>query len=131
MSFFTNINQPLNPVAKQSAVRRRTLAIRSQFNGNPPDRPSERPVHPPPQMQRQKRAVGGELGGGFRVEEKGPDMQKTLIYIHVENIDQSMEQIMANGGTQVMPKTKISDEHGSFALFLDPSGTCVGIWSQE
>ncbi|MCB1216767.1 VOC family protein [bacterium] len=73
----------------------------------------------------------GELGGGFRVEEKGPDMQKTLIYIHVENIDQSMEQIMANGGTQVMPKTKISDEHGSFALFLDPSGTCVGIWSQE
>lgn len=26
----------------------------------------ERPIHPPPQMQRQKRAVGGEPSGGFR-----------------------------------------------------------------
>lgn len=73
----------------------------------------------------------GELGGGFRVEEKGEDMQKTLIYIQVENIDDTLKTISDNGGQQVMPKTKISDEHGSFALFLDPSGACVGIWSQE
>ena len=74
----------------------------------------------------------GELGGGFRVEEKSDKpIQTTLLYIQVENIDDKLKEITAAGGTQIMPKTKISDEHGSFALFMDPSGTTVGIWSQE
>ncbi len=94
LSFSSDINRPLKPVAPQSA-RRRTLATRSKFSGNPPyrqpadgfpgavvvtpgrflTRPTiadalgaalERLVHQSPPMKRQKRAVGGKPGGGFR-----------------------------------------------------------------
>ena len=94
-SFISDIYRPLNPVAPQSA-RWRTLVARPKFSGNPPGRQPaagffkgylpgagvlshrthsrltllgvtpERPVHQPPPMQRQKRAVGGKPSGGFR-----------------------------------------------------------------
>jgi predicted enzyme related to lactoylglutathione lyase len=72
-------------------------------------------------------------GGGIReekVEDCGPDSNRTLVYIEVEDIEEKLATITGLGGRQVMPKTKISDEHGFFALFKDPQGTMMGLWSK-
>ena len=70
------------------------------------------------------------LGGGFSSEfgpQQGPG---TLVYIKVEDIEATLQDVTDNGGAVVQPKTKISDEHGNFALFSDPCGTVVGLWSR-
>lgn len=70
------------------------------------------------------------LGGGFlseSVEQHGPH---TLAYIHVEDIEAALRSVEEHGGTTVLPKTRISDEYGYFAIFTEPGGTMVGLWSK-
>ena len=69
----------------------------------------------------------GELGGGF----SGEGEPKTIAYIEVADIDATLNTIGENGGSTLVPKTKISDEHGFFAHFKDCCGTIVGLWSKS
>jgi len=71
------------------------------------------------------------LGGGFSsegVDKQGPH---TLAYIHVEDIEAALKAVNEHGGGTVLPKTKISDEYGFFAIFTEPGGTAVGLWSKS
>ncbi len=73
------------------------------------------------------------LYGGFTLKgqaECGPDASRTLVYIAVEDIEAKCRLIESLGGQILVPKTKISDEHGCFAHFRDPQGTIIGLWSQ-
>lgn len=54
----------------------------------------------------------------------------TCIYIHVEDIEAMLKEIEAAGGETLIPKTRISEEHGFYALFKDLSGNVVGLWSK-
>ena len=76
---------------------------------------------------------GGEaMGGGFtlRKPEDVKDAQRTIAYIEVEDIEATLATIEEHGGKTVYPKTRISDEHGFFAMFTDPHGSLVGLWSK-
>jgi len=67
----------------------------------------------------------GAINGGLTKREKPG--QPFLNYIFVESIDEIIPKIEANGGTIVQPKTEISKEIGSFALFRDTEGNVMGI----
>lgn len=69
------------------------------------------------------------VGGGFTAERK-PCEEGIALYIEVEDIPQTMRKIESSGGRIVTPKTKISDEFGFFAIFVDPVGNSLGLWSK-
>jgi len=70
------------------------------------------------------------VAGGFTTNSK-PATNGVILYIEVENIDEKLAQIEHAGGKKVTPKTKISDEFGFYALFADPCGNAIGIWSKQ
>lgn len=73
-----------------------------------------------------------QLGGGFAQPMGGQPFQPgALAYVHVEDIDATLEKIAAAGGSTIMPKTEIGGGHGFCAIFLDPHGNKTGLWSQN
>ncbi|MBI3828352.1 MAG: VOC family protein [Planctomycetes bacterium] len=70
--------------------------------------------------------VGGGLAADMEVAEKGVNL-----ILKVENIDAKLRAIEASGGKTVQGKTKISADHGYFALFKDPNGVRMGVWSKN
>lgn len=73
-----------------------------------------------------------QLGGGFTLPQGGqPFAPGALPYIHVEDIDATLEKIAAAGGSTIMPKMDIGNGHGFCAIFLDPQGNKTGLWSQS
>lgn len=77
---------------------------------------------------------GGEaMGCGFNLVQAGADRPeaKPLAYIQVDDIEVKLAQIEAVGGRVIKPKTMISEAYGYYALFADPCGTVLGLWSKE
>lgn len=72
--------------------------------------------------------IEGGVGGAFFKQETA--VQRVRCYIEVEDIDAKLAEIEAAGGIGMCPKTKISDEHGFFAMFSDTQGNMLGLWSQ-
>jgi uncharacterized protein len=70
---------------------------------------------------------------GFNHVARGEDRPeaKPLAYIKVDDIEAKLKQIVAAGGAVIKPKTLISEQYGSYALFADPSGSVLGVWSQN
>jgi len=71
------------------------------------------------------------LGGGF---DSGPNAEPPgtagpILHIEVDDIDDTLVRIAKAGGEMLVPKTKISDEFGHFARFVDNVGNRVGLWS--
>lgn len=56
--------------------------------------------------------------------------QGIVFYVECHDIDVTLGEIEAAGGTTVTGKTRISPEHGFYALFEDPSGGRLGLWSR-
>jgi len=73
----------------------------------------------------------GGLGGGVDIgpQAEPPSDQGPLLHIEVDDIEVTLTKIAANGGTMIVPKTKISDEFGHFAVFLDNVGNRFALWS--
>ena len=73
----------------------------------------------------------GGLGGGVDVgpSAEAPGATGPIIHIEVDDIDATLARIQEMGGSTIVPKTKISDDFGDFALFLDNVGNRFGIWS--
>ncbi len=73
--------------------------------------------------------IEGGIGGGFnKVEQATAD--GIQIYIHVADIPATLAKAEELGGKTAKAKTSIS-EHGNYALFTDPCGAQIGIWSRE
>jgi len=71
------------------------------------------------------------LGGGF---DSGPNAEPPgssgpILHIEVNDIEATLVEIGKAGGSTIAPKTKISDEFGFFALFVDNVGNRMGLWS--
>ncbi len=69
-----------------------------------------------------------ELGGGFNPAPENMPVGSTLIYIDTEDIDVSLREIEMNGGKTIRPKDEIPGM-GWFALFQDPGGNLVGLYT--
>ncbi len=71
--------------------------------------------------------VGGALcvGEGYEPSDKG-----TLPYLNGgDDLLQYLDKVPEAGGEIVMPKTKVSDEVGYVAMFMDSEGNRIGLHS--
>ncbi len=71
-------------------------------------------------------------GGGFTSgpQAEAPSATGPILHLEVADIDATLAGIAKMGGKTLAPKTKISDEFGFFALFLDNVGNRLGLWSR-
>jgi uncharacterized protein len=67
---------------------------------------------------------GAINGGMVKRDESRP---APVITIDVDDIDQSLKEIEAGGGSTVTPRTAIPGM-GAFAYFKDPEGNVLGLW---
>ncbi len=59
-----------------------------------------------------------------------PSRHGVLIHFNCEDIDRSIQQVMEQGGSIAIPKTKIQAEgKGYFAVFTDPAGNRIGLYT--
>lgn len=72
---------------------------------------------------------GGGLMSGPQAET--PSATGPILHLEVDDIDAALVKIAAAGGKTLLAKTKISDEFGFFALFLDNVGNRLGVWSRR
>jgi predicted enzyme related to lactoylglutathione lyase len=70
----------------------------------------------------------GQLGGGFNPVSDDLPAGTVIVYIGTDDIEASLATIGANGGSTIVPKTEIPGM-GWFALFQDPSGNTVGLYT--
>jgi len=78
-------------------------------------------------MFRTPSGLGGGVDAGPNAE--APSGSGPILHIETDDIDASLRRIEELGGKTIVPKTKISDEFGHFALFLDNAGNRLGLWS--
>jgi uncharacterized protein len=61
-----------------------------------------------------------------------PSKEGSVVYLNANpNMDTVVSKIETAGGKVVMPKTKISDEIGHMAFFIDSEGNRVALHSQS
>lgn len=61
-----------------------------------------------------------------------PAKNGVLVSLEVDNMEQTLERINANGGKTIRPKTKIeADSMGYFALFSDSEGNTIGLYADK
>ena len=70
---------------------------------------------------------GGPDGAFYGDDNPG---QRVRCYIEVTDIEARLRKIEAAGGKTVVPKTQISEDYGYFAMFMDPLGNLMGLWSR-
>ena len=69
-------------------------------------------------------AVGGGIGPG-----EGPDGTGVKIYMRVDDLDAYLDRAEKLGGQRLVPPTDLPGDYGRFAIFTDPDGNQVGLWS--
>lgn len=73
------------------------------------------------------KSVGGAICKG---EDHEPSAKGTLPYLNGgEDLSVMLERVNDAGGKVVLPKTKISDEIGFFATFMDTEGNKIALHS--
>lgn len=69
-------------------------------------------------------------GGGFnQVSEQYP-AGTTVVYVLTDNIEATLAKAESLGGKTLRPKDEVPGM-GWFALFSDPSGNMVGLWTPK
>jgi len=68
-------------------------------------------------------------GGGFNVIDDEHKAGEIIPYLQVDDIEGMLAKISAHGGRALKGKTEIPGE-GHYALFEDPSGNRVGLFSR-
>ncbi len=53
------------------------------------------------------------------------------VYIQVNDLQESLETVENLGGKTCVPPQVLPGDIGSFAMFLDPSGNCVGLYQPK
>ena len=71
----------------------------------------------------------GEAGGALCAD-RTPSDDGVRLFISVDDIPAKLKEIVAAGGKELTPKTKISDEFGYFAFFRDTNNGKMGLWSK-
>ena len=69
-------------------------------------------------------AIGGGIGPG-----EGPEDKGVKIYMRVDDLDAYLDRAEKLGGQRLVPPTDLPGDYGRFAIFTDPDGNQVGLWS--
>lgn len=67
--------------------------------------------------------------GGFEPSSL-PSKHGIMFYVHVESIAKTLDAAVENGGTVITPKTNHGGDDGYYAVFEDPHGNRIGLWSK-
>jgi hypothetical protein len=70
----------------------------------------------------------GEVAGGFNSVSDNTPAGSVIVYVGTEDIEASLKQAESLGGKTLLPKTEIP-QIGWFALFSDPTGNVVGLYT--
>jgi len=63
-----------------------------------------------------------------KCDQHGPSKDGTLIYLNADNdIEGMLEKVKSAGGEILTPKTKLSDQFGFIAVFLDTEGNRIAL----
>lgn len=76
----------------------------------------------------------GQEVTGLIIEAEGyePSSNGVTIYLNAgENLQDTLDRIIQNGGKILIPKTPHADQNGFFAIFLDPAGNKLGLNSPK
>jgi hypothetical protein len=71
--------------------------------------------------------TGAQPGGGMMEKPKEAPHPALNVYFMVDDVDAALTKVRGAGGKVINEKTPIPDM-GSWAMFLDPDGICVGIF---
>ncbi len=74
-------------------------------------------------------AGAGAIGGGIGEPRRPGDHGGTKIYVRVDDLAAYLERVERLGGRTVLPPTALPGDLGSFAVFADPDGQLVGLWT--
>jgi predicted enzyme related to lactoylglutathione lyase len=69
-------------------------------------------------------AIGGGIGPATAPGEAG-----VKIYMRVDNLEAFLDKAEMLGAKRLVPPTDLPGEFGQFAIFTDPDGNQVGLWS--
>ncbi len=69
-------------------------------------------------------AIGGGIGPSSEPGERG-----VKIYMRVDDLDAYLARAEQLGGQRLVPPTDLPGDYGRFAIFTDPDGNQVGLWS--
>jgi uncharacterized protein len=69
-------------------------------------------------------AIGGGIGPSVEPGERG-----VKIYMRVDDLDAYLDRAEQLGGQRLVPPTDLPGDYGRFAIFTDPDGNQVGLWS--
>jgi len=73
--------------------------------------------------------IGGAL---IKSDDQKPSMDGTMVYLNGgEDLITILDRVKDAGGKVLIPKTKISDEIGHFAVFKDTEGNRVALHSMK
>jgi uncharacterized protein len=72
-------------------------------------------------------ASEGAIGGGIGPGEPGE--KNVRIYMRVDDLERYLSRAEELGGKRLVPPTDLPGGFGRFAIFTDPDGNPVGLWS--
>ncbi|MCW3071248.1 MAG: lactoylglutathione lyase [Bacteroidetes bacterium] len=77
--------------------------------------------------------MNGKVSGALvESTQHKPSADGAKIYLNGNpDLDNALSKVVAAGGKVVMPKTKISDEIGHMAFFIDTEGNNIGLHSNN
>jgi predicted enzyme related to lactoylglutathione lyase len=70
----------------------------------------------------------GAIGGGIGTSQN-PAEKSVKIYIRVDDLDAYLDRAEKLGGLRLVPPMDLPGDFGRFAIFTDPDGNQVGLWS--
>ena len=68
------------------------------------------------------------VGGGIELTNQPKGRGDIQVYVHVESIDATCEQVDSLGGEVEAPKTEIGGGFGFYTLVREPGGALFGLW---
>ena len=74
-------------------------------------------------------AGDGAIGGGIGAAQGPDDAGSTTIYMKVDDLQAYLDRAVSLGGAVIVPPTPLPGDFGKFAMFADPEGRAVGLWS--
>jgi uncharacterized protein len=70
----------------------------------------------------------GAIGGGIGTSDDKNE-RSVKIYMRVDDLDAHLDRAEQLGGKRLVPPTDLPGDFGRFAIFTDPDGNQVGLWS--
>ena len=69
------------------------------------------------------------IGGGIGATQGADDPGGVAVYMRVDDLQAYLDKVETLGGKALVPPTDLPGGYGRFAMFADPDGHAVGLWS--